>query len=234
MTRSVESYFSFFKKSIPLRKESAKLLNIDDDTIVQEPTDELKEIFHLEEEYAAIKGNELPLEIAVVGSFSTGKSTFINSIIGEPLLGMDVLPATAKVCVLGYGEELAISAAFTDETRQTLSLEEFTELSVHNHSKNKKRGSSVGRIKAEIDHIEILYPAKTLRRLSIIDTPGFSSRSEVDDSTTKLWLSKADLLLWVFDVNKGTIGEDELLLLQQVQDKDIVAILNFRACPKVV
>ena len=43
--------------------------------------------------------------IVVLGEFSRGKSTFVNALMGEPLLPMDVLPETAVIQVLHYAEQ---------------------------------------------------------------------------------------------------------------------------------
>jgi hypothetical protein len=44
------------------------------------------------------------VDIAVLGQFKAGKSSFLNSLIGEEVLPVDVLPATAVVTRLGHGE----------------------------------------------------------------------------------------------------------------------------------
>ena len=43
--------------------------------------------------------------VVVLGEFSRGKSTFINALLGKSLLPMDVLPETAVLSALLYGDE---------------------------------------------------------------------------------------------------------------------------------
>ena len=43
--------------------------------------------------------------LVVVGEFNSGKSAFINALVGEPVLEEGVTPTTAQVQVLQYGEE---------------------------------------------------------------------------------------------------------------------------------
>ena len=45
-----------------------------------------------------------PLTIMVMGEFSTGKSTFINALMGEPITKVDAKPTTAVITKLVYGE----------------------------------------------------------------------------------------------------------------------------------
>ena len=44
------------------------------------------------------------VDVAVLGQFKAGKSSFLNGLIGAPVLPVDVLPSTAVVTRIGYGE----------------------------------------------------------------------------------------------------------------------------------
>ena len=46
-------------------------------------------------------------KIQVIGTFKNGKSTFINSLLGEPVLPAYALPCTAVINEVKYGEEKA-------------------------------------------------------------------------------------------------------------------------------
>lgn len=57
------------------------------------------------------------LYLAVVGEFSSGKSTFINALIRDDLLATDVLQATTSAAtVLRYGQELKIEAICKEQS----------------------------------------------------------------------------------------------------------------------
>src|SRR5690606_37909400 len=43
--------------------------------------------------------------IIVIGEFKRGKSTFINTLIGEKLLPSGITPTTASINILKYGEK---------------------------------------------------------------------------------------------------------------------------------
>jgi small GTP-binding protein len=45
--------------------------------------------------------------LVVVGEFNSGKSAFINALLGERFLPEGVTPTTSQICVLRYGEALA-------------------------------------------------------------------------------------------------------------------------------
>lgn len=55
-----------------------------------------------------------PLMIMVMGEFSTGKSTFINAMVGEEVAAMNATPTTAVITKLCYGEQDKILVHYTD------------------------------------------------------------------------------------------------------------------------
>lgn len=46
--------------------------------------------------------------VVVVGEFKRGKSTFINALIGEDLLPVDVTPTTATINILAWGKDRSL------------------------------------------------------------------------------------------------------------------------------
>jgi len=54
--------------------------------------------------YEDILSDNAFLKIGVIGNFSSGKSLFINSILGIDLLGVDVLPSTSKITKIKKGK----------------------------------------------------------------------------------------------------------------------------------
>lgn len=151
------------------------------------------------------------LNICVAGDFNTGKSTFINSLLGEALLGMKIIPATAKVTALTYGPETRFFK-FTDKTseRIEISREEFDGFSV-------KTGE--GKNMDAIDHFEVTLPNDLLKKINIYDTPGFNTAefSDMDDALTDKQIAKSDLVLWLSICSNGSIKQNEFEKLKNLQ-----------------
>jgi len=176
--------------------------------------------FLLKNEFENINLNEKPLQIAVVGNFSTGKSTFINSLLEEELLGMKIEPSTAKITHLVFDETFKIEKCYKNDIIEKISLEEYQKASVHNHN-TQKQSTEVD----NISHYRISYNKPILNKINIYDTPGFSSLSNEDDNLTKEWITKADLLLWLIDINEGGKA-DELINIKTFEDKPIIIVIN--------
>ena len=76
-----------------LMKSRKELANIDLDITKKSLPDLDKIIEHI----------SAPLMIMVMGEFSTGKSTFINAMVGEEVTAVNATPTTAVITKLCYG-----------------------------------------------------------------------------------------------------------------------------------
>ncbi len=178
-------------------------------------SDERNEIISITNE---TNSHTKPLRIGFVGGFSTGKSSIINSLVGEELLGVKLKPATAKITELIYGQKFEILEAAEEEPGQFI----YTEISLEDY---KKRSIDRNNIQT-ISHYVIKHPSKNLSRFTIVDTPGFSSTSKEDDVLTKKWIKSLDLLIWIFDINK--VGDKvEFDLIKNINSATtILGIIN--------
>lgn len=163
-----------------------------------------------------IEKDSYPLEIAIVGSFKTGKSTVLNSLLGAEIVGMDVPPATAKVTTIKYGDEIGFLGVDKDDHLTDISHQDYIRLSTHTYGSDMKKKAKTQ--EQDYKRFEVRFPLDCLRKLHIMDTPGFSSESTSDDEVTKSAVADADVLLWVFDANRGSVSKEELDLLKKLTD----------------
>ena len=64
------------------------------------------------------KLQEERLSIVVLGEFNHGKSTFLNALLGQPLLPVGATPTTGALCQLQQGDAFAAEAVFSSGQRQ--------------------------------------------------------------------------------------------------------------------
>ncbi len=65
-----------------------------------------------------------PLRVAIIGEFNTGKSTFINAILGQDLLPARFLPTTRQLMCICHGEGLGhVSVAVSTDLAETHSAD---------------------------------------------------------------------------------------------------------------
>lgn len=136
-----------------------------------------------------------PLLIMVMGEFSTGKSTFINALVGEAIAKVDANPTTAVITKLSYGVQDRIIVHFKDGSEQEYKAAEFAQLTA-------EADENANELHERIDYVERTLPIEILKSMSIIDSPGLNSIKAVHEETTRRFMDKADTVLWMFDANK--------------------------------
>lgn len=176
----------------------------------------------LEELRAASSGKMI---LMLLGEFSSGKSSFINALLGEDVLTTKIRPTTAAVTILSYTEEdeyAVIHDAEEGRTR-TLKLDEDRRNIQYLTAMTKDKENAEALQK--IAYVELFLHCGILRDLDIIDTPGFNSGYEWHSVATRKFLQKADVVLWMFHAAKaGTRTEYELL--QETGTRHKIAIVN--------
>ena len=150
--------------------------------------------FEIEDYEKSINSHARPIRLGFVGGFSTGKSSMINSLLGEDILGVKLEPATSQITELTYGEKFEVLEV-------TVEKEYFNYKEISLEAYQKSSTTRVDKLQ-NLSHYIIKHPSKNLSQFTIIDTPGFSSTSKEDDELTKKWIETLDLLIWIFDANK--------------------------------
>lgn len=139
-----------------------------------------------------------PMKVAIIGQFSSGKSTFLNALLGKEILPSGITPVTAKVCEITYGDEVGL------------------EIHYKNNAVVNKPISYLGEVD-EIENLKISYyklfvPLELLKVVSFLDTPGFNSQNESDTETTNTILESVDGIIWLTLIdNVGKNSEKEIL-----------------------
>ena len=115
------------------------------------------------------------LQIAVIGQFKRGKSTFVNALIGAPVLPTAVVPLTAIGTFIGWRNEPLIQVQFADGRP----IEHFTASEVEDIRKILSRfvtEEENPKNRLGLERVDFFYPAPILADGTIlIDTPGIGS-----------------------------------------------------------
>lgn len=141
------------------------------------------------------EGNR-PLMVLVMGEFKTGKSTFINTILGEEILTTDVAPSTAVTSLLCFGKERQVWLHYADGRKEEYLFEKLAEITAEGD--DRKRA-----IRESLAYVEIALPNAMLKRINLIDTPGLNVHRESHIRNTENFKDKADVVLWVFNAARS-------------------------------
>jgi GTPase Era involved in 16S rRNA processing len=147
--------------------------------------------------------------LVVLGQFKRGKSTFINSLLGDRVLPTSVVPLTSIVTLLKYGEEEVVEVLFNDGSKTTISRDQLEEYVTERGNPSNEKN---------VKHVEVSYPSGYLKDgVFIIDTPGVGSTFENNTEMTYNYLPRVDAALFLLAVDPP-ISQSEIAFLADVKD----------------
>lgn len=139
-----------------------------------------------------------PMKIAIIGQFSSGKSTFLNALLGQEILPSGITPITAKICHIVYGNDYTLEIHYKNGNIATKPLHYMSEVSEDQNAK--------------IAFYKLYAPLELLKSMSFLDTPGFNSQNQSDTDTTNAVLESVDGIIWLALIdNVGKQSEREII-----------------------
>ena len=167
------------------------------------------------------------VKVAFIGEFSAGKTSIVNRLLqdGDPHAIQLPVSSKATTAIPTYisGRKGGGKATYRFYTPDSI-LKEISEDTFRRVSKEVLE--EVGGISSMIKYFVMAYANKGLERLSILDTPGFSSQDEVDEQRTMEVINECDALFWVVDVNSGTLNTRSICVIRQYLHKPLYIIIN--------
>ena len=160
---------------------------------------------------------------AVAGGFSSGKSSFLNALIGgdEEILPTQITPTTAiPTYIFHVDGELSVNAFNHHGGSVEIAASLFQEMT---HSFRRSYGIELKRL---VHRVSIYTPALSCsKNLAFIDTPGYTNPEEMgggnrDEDIALANMLKAHFLIWVVDCEKGTIPEQDIHFIRKFLSSD--------------
>ena len=137
-----------------------------------------------------------PLFIMVMGEFSTGKSTFINALVGKKIAVVDALPTTAVITKLCHGDSEKVMVYYRDGSEHEYEPDEFNRLTAESDAEANAQHE-------KIDYVERAVPIPVLRDMTVIDSPGLNALKDAHAEATKRFVEQSDTVLWMISSEKA-------------------------------
>lgn len=149
----------------------------------------------------------LYLDIAVLGQFKAGKSSFLNGFLNRPLLPVSNVPVTSVITRMRFGPEEKAVVVFLDGKRMDVSISDIQDyISESENPENKK---NVLLVDIEVPFLD------RLKEIRLVDTPGIGSIWKHNTETTAAWFPETGGALFVISADRP-ISENELSLLKEI------------------
>ncbi len=240
-----------YSEKVPFKEAKPKL-----DALISE----LKEIFitkDFKEELEDTKEylNNQKFSIGITGVMNAGKSTMLNALMGEEILGSAVVPETANLTIVKYGDpearvfywnksewgkietaanEIKSMKDFVDETHKVfgdeledLILEDSLSQTVDiNDLSSYTSADASGKKCNLIKYVELKSNLKFLGEgIEIVDTPGLDDPVIQREEITKEYLSKCDLMLHLMNVSQSATLKDVEFIIDALLYQNVTKLL---------
>lgn len=149
---------------------------------------------------------ERPLRVAVIGEFNAGKSTFLNALLGEDVAPTGVLPTTAALHWVAWAPDPFARIVVRDAPDRVVP-----------HAELKATLARLAAASARVTRVYIYAPIERLKRVEILDTPGFNAPDAGHMAAARQAFDEAHLAIWLLDATHA-LKETERKVLSEIQD----------------
>ncbi|MGA1933716.1 dynamin family protein [Arcobacter sp. YIC-464] len=164
-----------------------------------------------------IRRARYPMEVAITGQFSAGKSTFLNALLSRNILPTGITPVTSKVNFINYGEEYKLKITYYSGANEYAPIEAIADFTDQRQDEMQ-----------DIKYLTLYAPMDILKEISFVDTPGLNSQSQSDTDTTRRVLRDVGGIIWLTLIdNAGKKSEADILdeYMSHFKDKTL-CVLN--------
>ena len=153
----------------------------------------------------------------LIGEFSTGKSSLINTLLNRKLLGEGIEPKTAVPTEICYGSQEQAIIYAKDGNTKTLSLDDFQNMEL-----------SVEEVKKVQLHIDAPF-LNEIDSVKIVDMPGYNSGIELHNRAIDDYLPNSQAYILTFQARTPTIQEDMANFLKELKLHEVPVYLMIKA-----
>lgn len=153
-----------------------------------------------------LQDNEIT--VAVIGQFKRGKTTLVNSMLGKRLLPVGIVPVTAAVTRIEYGEELS-RVYFTNGLSEDIDVSQLHEYISEQENKNNEKNVAEVLLKTESEFLK--------DGVVLVDTPGVGSVHENNTKSAYDFAQESDGVIFMLSVD-SPINQIEIDFLKSVKN----------------
>lgn len=147
---------------------------------------------------------ERPLLVAVLGEFNSGKSTLLNALLGTDVAPTGVMPTTASLHHVAWAPDPFARVVVRGGTDRVVP-----------HAELKAMLGALRRDGEKVHRVLIYAPIERLKRIEILDTPGFNAPDTTHAEEARRGIEEAHVALWLLDAT-APLKDSERQVIEQV------------------
>ncbi len=162
-----------------------------------------------------------PIDVAILGQFKAGKSSFVNNLIGRDVLPVGVIPVTTVITRLRFGERERAVISFYDGTTREIAvgaLDEYT-----SEAKNPSNEKNVETVDIELPSLA------DYAGLRLVDTPGLGSVFKAHMEVSANWLPEVGAAILAVSADRPLSENDVQLIRELTQYTPRIILLLTKA-----
>ena len=165
--------------------------------------------------------------VALGGGFSSGKSSFLNVIMGKTVLPSDIDPSTSVPTYIVSGDKHEVEAINTFDAKVQMQPRDikriahgFGELEDEDDGKVTD-GVTLGHV---LNNIFFSTPLHKYGNIAFLDTPGYSKpdsekySAKTDEQIARGQLNSSNYILWFVQADAGTITEEDIKFIKTLRE----------------
>ncbi len=184
---------------------------------ILEITKEMREVFsHYELTKKELKRTEELIDkienqkitVSVIGQFKRGKSMLVNSILGDKILPIGIVPVTAVVTTIEHGEKAA-TVRFDNGIIKEIPFEDMAEYINEQSNSDNHLG---------VRQVAVYSPAEFLEGgITLVDTPGVGSVHQKNTDEAYAFVKESDAVIFMLSVD-SPINQIEVEFLKNARE----------------
>ncbi len=182
-----------------------------------EITKEMREVFsHYELTKKELKRTEELIDkienqkitVSVIGQFKRGKSMLVNSILGDKILPIGIVPVTAVVTTIEHGEKAA-TVRFDNGIIKEIPFEDMAEYINEQSNSDNHLG---------VRQVAVYSPSEFLEGgLTLVDTPGVGSVHQKNTDEAYSFVKESDAVIFMLSVD-SPVNQIEVDFLKNARE----------------
>lgn len=165
--------------------------------------------------------------IALGGGFSSGKSSFLNAIMGKKVLPADIDPSTSVPTYIVSGEKHEVMGINVFDTKVKMQPRDIRKIAhgfgevEDNDDERVTNAVTLGHV---LNNIFFSTPLHKYDNIAFLDTPGYSKpdlekySAKTDEQIARGQLNSSNYILWFVQADAGTITEEDIKFIKTLRE----------------